>query len=80
MTWVVRHLPDSEDEVHKRLTGSIELINDGVKSVRRICSGLRPGILDDLGLAAAVEWQANEFTARNRNFLSGLCSIRRIAP
>jgi signal transduction histidine kinase len=32
--------------------------------VRKICSGLRPGILDDLGLAAAVEWQSNEFAAR----------------
>jgi signal transduction histidine kinase len=25
---------------------------------------LRPGILDDLGLAAAIEWQANEFASR----------------
>jgi PAS domain S-box-containing protein len=64
VTWVMRHLPKSEDGVQKRLSGSIELINDGVKSVRKICSGLRPGILDDVGLAAAIEWQANEFTAR----------------
>ena len=64
MAWVVRHLPDSPDEVRNRLRGSIELINDGVRSVRRICSGLRPGILDDLGLAAAIEWQANEFASR----------------
>ena len=35
------------------------------RSVRTICSGLRPGVLDDLGLAAAIEWQASEFTARN---------------
>jgi len=33
--------------------------------VRAICSGLRPGILDDLGLAAAIEWQANDFASRN---------------
>jgi PAS domain S-box-containing protein len=64
MTWAVRHLPRANDEVHDRLKGSIELINDGVRSVRKICSGLRPGILDDLGLAAAVEWQSNEFAAR----------------
>jgi signal transduction histidine kinase len=48
-----------------RLTESIQLINDGVKSVRAICSGLRPGVLDDLGLAAAIEWQASEFASRN---------------
>lgn len=64
MTWAVRHLPRADDEVHDRLKGSIELINEGVRSVRKICSGLRPGILDDLGLAAAIEWQSNEFAAR----------------
>ena len=64
MSWVVRQLPKSEDEVHERLAGSIELVNEGVRSVRKICSGLRPGILDDLGLAAAIEWQAKEFASR----------------
>ncbi len=65
MTWVSRHLPQSEVQVLARLAESIELINDGVKAVRIICSGLRPGVLDDLGLAAAIEWQASEFTTRN---------------
>jgi signal transduction histidine kinase len=65
LTWVTRHLPKSEDEVLARLAESIQSINDGVKSVRTICSGLRPGVLDDLGLAAAIEWQASEFTSRN---------------
>jgi len=64
MAWAARHLPESEGQVHNRLKGSIEMINEGVRSVRKICSGLRPGILDDLGLAAAIEWQANEFASR----------------
>ena len=62
--WVMRHLPESEGDVRERLNGSIELVDEGVRSVRKICSGLRPGILDDLGLAAAIEWQANEFASR----------------
>jgi len=65
MTWMSRHLPESEVEVLTRLGESIESINDGVKAVRTICSGLRPGVLDDLGLAAAIEWQASEFASRN---------------
>ncbi len=65
MTWMTRHLPESDGEVLARLTESIQSINDGVKSVRTICSGLRPGVLDDLGLAAAIEWQASEFASRN---------------
>jgi PAS domain S-box-containing protein len=65
MTWMTRHLPESAGDVLARLKESILLISDGVKAVRAICSGLRPGVLDDLGLAAAIEWQANDFAARN---------------
>jgi len=65
LTWMTRHLPKSEDALLARVTESIQSINDGVKAVRTICSGLRPGVLDDLGLAAAIEWQASEFASRN---------------
>ena len=64
LTWMGRHLPQGRDELRERLHGTIGLINDGVRSVRKICSGLRPGVLDDLGLAAAIEWQGNEFASR----------------
>jgi signal transduction histidine kinase len=33
--------------------------------VRRIASELRPGLLDDLGLVAAIEWQSEEFEKRS---------------
>jgi signal transduction histidine kinase len=65
MTWICRHLPESEGKALVRLKESIQLINDGVKAVRTICSGLRPGVLDDLGLAAAIEWQVSDFASRN---------------
>ena len=64
LTWMARRLPDAGEDVRSRLDGAIGLTNDGVRSVRKICSGLRPGVLDDLGLAAAIEWQANEFASR----------------
>jgi len=35
-----------------------------IQSVRRIASGLRPEVLDEIGLSAAVEWQAREFQRR----------------
>jgi len=35
-----------------------------IHTVRRISTELRPGILDHLGLVAALEWQANEFQTR----------------
>jgi signal transduction histidine kinase len=65
MSWMSRHLPESEGAVLARIRESLQSVDDGVKVVRTICSRLRPGILDDLGLAAAIEWQASEFEFRN---------------
>jgi PAS domain S-box-containing protein len=64
LTWMSRRLPQGNIEFQDRVKGTVGLINDGVQSVRRICSGLRPAVLDDLGLAAAIEWQAGEFASR----------------
>jgi signal transduction histidine kinase len=46
-----------------------------INSVRRIASGLRPEVLDEIGLAAAVEWQAREFQRR-----TGIRCLVDIAP
>jgi len=40
------------------------LINQSSERIREICSTLRPGILDDFGLAAAMEWHADQFQKR----------------
>ncbi|HXF92519.1 MAG TPA: PAS domain S-box protein [Nitrospiraceae bacterium] len=37
------------------------LVDGIIESTRRIATGLRPSILDELGLAAAVAWQAHHF-------------------
>ena len=39
-------------------------IDGTIQAVRRIATELRPGVLDSLGLAAAIEWQAAEFQER----------------
>lgn len=44
----------------------LNLVDQTIKTVRRISTELRPGIMDDLGLVAAVEWAAKEFEARTR--------------
>jgi signal transduction histidine kinase len=36
-----------------------------IETVRRISAELRPGVLDDLGLVAAIEWQTEEFRERS---------------
>jgi PAS domain S-box-containing protein len=42
----------------------LALVDGAIRSVRRICTELRPGVLDDLGLMAAIDWQRQEFEAR----------------
>jgi signal transduction histidine kinase len=46
-------------------TNRIQSLKDGIdetiQAVKRIITKLRPGLLDDLGLTAAIEWQAKDF-------------------
>ena len=51
-------------EVRKQLKAITTQIESTIDTVRRISSELRPGVLDDLGLVAAIEWQAQQFQKR----------------
>jgi PAS domain S-box-containing protein len=42
-----------------------QTVDETVQAVREIATQLRPGLLDDLGLAAAIEWQAKDFQKRS---------------
>jgi len=53
-------------ESRKKLNEMIRQVDETIESVRRIASELRPSILDNLGLIAAIEWQAAEFRKRTR--------------
>ncbi len=61
---LIRELPAEAKQQSKRAESIAKLADETIQAVRRISTELRPGILDDLGLAAAVEWVAEEFKAR----------------
>jgi signal transduction histidine kinase len=63
--WLARRLGGGEKEVAARVADMSRLIDSTIQVVRRIARELRPVILDDLGLAAAVQWQAREFEAHS---------------
>jgi PAS domain S-box-containing protein len=69
IAWIVRRTspasePLSHDALLERLAAMSELTDGVIQRVRRISAELRPGVLDDLGLVAAIEWQAGEFEQR----------------
>ncbi|MFZ4413133.1 MAG: PAS domain S-box protein [Bacteroidales bacterium] len=41
------------------------LVSDTIKTVQRLTSQLRPEIIDDLGIVAAIEWYTKDFAQRN---------------
>jgi len=64
LVWLIQRLPGSETPLHGKVNSVRKLVDDAISSVRRIASSLRPGMLDDLGLCAAIEWQTREFQTR----------------
>jgi len=61
---LVRELPAKLEQPTKRASSIFKLVDETIQAVRRISSELRPGILDDLGLVATIEWAGEEFEAR----------------
>ena len=53
-----------KNSLQARIDETTKLIDATMQTVRRIATGLRPGILDDLGLVAALEWQLADFQKR----------------
>src|SRR6266850_8031679 len=59
-----RKLTKRQTALRAKVESSIELVDGTIVTLRRIASELRPRTLDDLGLPAALEAQAQEFETR----------------
>ncbi|MDZ7362974.1 MAG: PAS domain S-box protein [candidate division KSB1 bacterium] len=64
LSWLHNGLPGSYPGLREKAKSMLKLIDMTIKTVQRISAELRPGMLDDLGLSAAIEWQAREFRDR----------------
>ena len=64
LSWLSKRLPRDQESLVKKTESMFKLIDTTIQSVRRISTKLRPGVLDDLGLTAAIEWQAQDFQNR----------------
>jgi signal transduction histidine kinase len=61
VSWLSRRLSEDDPSLREKMASMRELIDKTIETTKRITTELRPGLLDDLGLAAAVEWQAEQF-------------------
>lgn len=59
-----RKITKRQTQLRVKIESSMRLVDDMIVTLRRIASDLRPRTLDDLGLAAALEWQGQEFEKR----------------
>ena len=59
-----RKASKQQTQLRAKVDAAIQLVDEMIGTLRRIASELRPRTLDDLGLSAALEWQAQEFQSR----------------
>lgn len=64
LAWVGKRLRKDQGALKEKAQSGLRLIDITIQAVRRISTQLRPGVLDELGLVAAIEWQAKEFQSR----------------
>jgi PAS domain S-box-containing protein len=63
LCWMLERLPRYLNT--KRAQGMVPLVRGILETVQHISAQLRPAILDDLGLEAAIEWQVKHFADWN---------------
>lgn len=72
LSWIRKRLTQDQAPMIDRIDAMVRIIDKTIMAVKKISSDLRPGLLDDLGLSAAIEWQSEEFEKRT----GILCSVR----
>jgi signal transduction histidine kinase len=64
LTWIKKHLSNRSSKIDEKISGMFNVIEDALERLHTVTAELRPVILDDFGLAAAIEWQVEEYSKR----------------
>jgi PAS domain S-box-containing protein len=78
LCWMLARLPRYLNTA--RAQGMVPLVRSILETVQHICAQLRPAILDDLGLEAAIEWQAKHFADWNGRRCRLDLRLKRLKP
>jgi signal transduction histidine kinase len=61
---LIRNIPEIQRIASAKAASILALVDETIRTVRRIATDLRPQMLDALGLVATIEWAGEEFGAR----------------
>jgi len=64
ISWMKKNPGMTEEIRTEKINTMLGLTDSTIQTVKRIATELRPGILDDLGLIPAIEWETEEFRKR----------------
>src|SRR5438132_10115953 len=69
---------DESRQAGEKLKELPERVDSIIATVRKIATELRPPVLDDLGLEAAIEWQIQEFEKRTGIKCQYSCGLKNV--
>ena len=75
---VQRKLGPDNRQHQERIEDAIRLLGGVVKTVQRVMSELHPPVLEGVGLAAAIEWQLEQFQKRTGICCEFVCEVEGI--
>ncbi|PYP55410.1 MAG: hypothetical protein DMD44_15185 [Gemmatimonadetes bacterium] len=64
LLWLKKRMPGSSPDLTRKLEDMTAIIDSTAQGIQRVAAELRPSVLDELGLRAAIEWEAREFATR----------------
>ncbi|TDA48380.1 sensor histidine kinase [Burkholderia pyrrocinia] len=65
LEWLIDRVPQDDAPLARKIAAMHTMARGAVAATRRIASDLRPLMLDDLGVAAAMQWLVEDFRHRH---------------
>jgi signal transduction histidine kinase len=64
VAWAIERLRGKDGAITTKLERALKMLDEGVELKRRVIEDLRPTLLDNLGLASAIDWQVRQTCER----------------
>lgn len=75
ISWLARKLNGQDDSFRQKMEDLLPMLDKSIEITRKIATELRPGLLDNMGLLAAIEWYLKEFEKKTGIFTTYISTI-----